>query len=224
MALQQRRPAVADDLGADPETRRGPFRHEPAVMNTLPAVRSNPQIRRAPSGTGLYDVLDLILDKGIVVDAFVRVSLVGIELLTVDLRVVIASVDTYLRYAEGVERLQLNESPRAAKLPDMVSGGMKGNSIKKGVESVGRALKGGDEDEQEGGGEEDEGVVGRLAGGVRDALKGGVGRIVKRLTGDEDESEDEGEPDRGRAERGSGEGKRERGQSRQRKEHSRNVR
>src|SRR2546423_7987045 len=65
-------------------------------------TRRDPQIRRAPTGgTGLYDVLDLILDKGIVIDAFVRVSLVGIELLTVDARVVIASVDTYLRYAEG---------------------------------------------------------------------------------------------------------------------------
>ena len=52
-------------------------------------------------------MLDLILDKGIVIDAFVRVSLVGIELVTIDARVVIASVDTYLRYAEGAERLQL---------------------------------------------------------------------------------------------------------------------
>jgi hypothetical protein len=64
--------------------------------------------RSSPSG--LYDVLDLLLDKGLVVDVFLRVSLVGIELLTVDARIVIASVDTYLRFAEAVNRLDLNES------------------------------------------------------------------------------------------------------------------
>ena len=60
--------------------------------------------------SGLYEILDLILDKGLVVDVFLRVSLVGIELLTVDARIVIASVDTYLRFAEAVNRLDLNES------------------------------------------------------------------------------------------------------------------
>jgi len=226
MVVQQRRHAVADELGADPVERRDLVRHEPAIMGALSAGRRDPQIRRAPNAAGLYDVLDLILDKGIVVDAFVRVSLVGIELLTVDLRVVIASVDTYLRYAEGVERLQLNERPRAAKLPDMVGGGMKSHGIKKAAESVGRAIKGDDDDEKEGDGNEDEGVVGRLAGGVRRVLKGGVGRIVDRLAGDEDESEDEdaGESDRGRAERPGANGKNERGRSRRRKEHSRNGR
>src|SRR2546421_547883 len=62
------------------------------------------------SSSGLYDVLDLLLDKGLVVDVFLRVSLVGIELLTVDARIVIASVDTYLRFAEAVNRLDLGES------------------------------------------------------------------------------------------------------------------
>src|ERR1700755_327232 len=61
------------------------------------------------SSTGLYDVLDLILDKGLVIDVFVRVSLVGIELLTVDARIVIASVDTYLHFAEAVNRLDLTQ-------------------------------------------------------------------------------------------------------------------
>ena len=80
------------------------FRADPVAEESIERIVRT--IRRAPSGgTGLYDVLDLILDKGIVIDAFVRVSLVGIELLTVDARVVIASVDTYLRYAEGAERL-----------------------------------------------------------------------------------------------------------------------
>jgi gas vesicle structural protein len=62
------------------------------------------------SSSGLYDVLDLILDKGLVIDVFLRVSLVGIELLTVDARIVIASVDTYLHFAEAVNRLDLTES------------------------------------------------------------------------------------------------------------------
>jgi hypothetical protein len=62
------------------------------------------------SSAGLYEVLDLLLDKGLVIDVFLRVSLVGIELLTVDARIVIASVDTYLRFAEAVNRLDLTES------------------------------------------------------------------------------------------------------------------
>src|SRR5438105_6754611 len=62
------------------------------------------------NASGLADVLDVILDKGLVVDIFLRVSLVGIELLTVDARIVIASVDTYLRFAEAVNRLDLGES------------------------------------------------------------------------------------------------------------------
>jgi hypothetical protein len=82
-------------------------------------------IRREPSSTGLYDVLDLILDKGIVIDVWIRVSLVGIELLTIDLRVVIASVDTYLRYAEGAQRLQLYARSGSKQLPDVVSSGIK---------------------------------------------------------------------------------------------------
>ena len=59
--------------------------------------------------SGLYEILDLILDKGLVIDVFLRVSLVGIELLTVDARIVIASVDTYLHFAEAVNRLDLTE-------------------------------------------------------------------------------------------------------------------
>ncbi|MGH2913753.1 MAG: gas vesicle protein GvpJ [Solirubrobacteraceae bacterium] len=61
------------------------------------------------SSAGLYEILDVLLDKGLVVDVFLRVSLVGIELLTVDARIVIASVDTYLRFAEAVNRLDLSE-------------------------------------------------------------------------------------------------------------------
>ncbi|MET7461391.1 gas vesicle protein GvpJ [Nonomuraea sp. NPDC005501] len=66
-------------------------------------------IAQRPSASGLADVIDTILDKGLVIDAYVRVSLVGIELLTIDARIVVASVDTYLRFAEAVNRLDLAE-------------------------------------------------------------------------------------------------------------------
>jgi gas vesicle structural protein len=59
-------------------------------------------VERAPGGTSLIDVLDRILDKGIVIDAWVRISLVGIDLITIEARVVVASIDTYLKYAEAV--------------------------------------------------------------------------------------------------------------------------
>ncbi|MER5886746.1 gas vesicle protein GvpJ [Streptomyces sp. NPDC001941] len=61
--------------------------------------------------SGLYDVLELILDRGLVIDAYIRVSLIGIELLTIDIRVVVASVDTYLRFAEACNRLDLEAGP-----------------------------------------------------------------------------------------------------------------
>lgn len=73
-----------------------------------------------PSSSGLADVIDTILDKGLIIDAYVRLSLVGIELITIDARVVIASVDTYLRFAEAVNRLDIsNEDPKSG-LPDLV--------------------------------------------------------------------------------------------------------
>ncbi|KUI33836.1 gas vesicle protein GvpJ [Mycobacterium sp. GA-2829] len=66
------------------------------------------------SSSGLADVIDTILDKGLVLDAYVRVSIVGIEILTIDARVVVASVDTYLRFAEAVNRLDIaNEDPKS---------------------------------------------------------------------------------------------------------------
>ncbi|HEX4396300.1 MAG TPA: gas vesicle protein GvpJ [Trebonia sp.] len=71
-----------------------------------------------PQPSGLADVIDTILDKGMVIDAYVRVSLVGIELLTIDARVVIASVDTYLRFAEAVNRLDIAHDKET--LPDLV--------------------------------------------------------------------------------------------------------
>ena len=81
-------------------------------------------LQRAPSPSGLADVLDVILDKGLVIDAYVRVSVIGIEILTIDARVVIASVDTYLRFAEAVNRLDLTET-ELADLPELQEQGAK---------------------------------------------------------------------------------------------------
>src|SRR5213083_646580 len=75
-------------------------------------------LQRAPSPSGLAEVLDVILDKGLVIDAYVRVSVIGIEVLTIDARIVIASVDTYLRFAEAVNRLDLTETELAG-LPEL---------------------------------------------------------------------------------------------------------
>src|SRR6266705_6673437 len=72
-----------------------------------------PPVERAPGGTSLIDVLDRVLDKGIVINAWVRMSLVGIDLITVDARVVIASIDTYLRYAEAMGVTAPVARPRA---------------------------------------------------------------------------------------------------------------
>jgi len=73
-----------------------------------------------PRPSGLADVIDVILDKGIVIDAFVRVSLVGIEILTIDARIVIASVDTYLRFAEAVNRLDIVHDSPSQGLPELL--------------------------------------------------------------------------------------------------------
>jgi gas vesicle structural protein len=85
-------------------------------------VASQPRNRYLdrPSPSSLADVIDTILDKGLVIDIYVRVSLLGIELLTIDARIVIASVDTYLRFAEAVNRLDLTETQE--QLEDVVSG------------------------------------------------------------------------------------------------------
>jgi hypothetical protein len=82
-----------------------------------------------PRPSGLADVIDIILDKGLVIDAYVRVALVGIELLTIDARIVIASVDTYLRFAEATNRLDLRSEDDSQGLPQLMeeitSGGAK---------------------------------------------------------------------------------------------------
>ncbi|CAL2069912.1 MULTISPECIES: gas vesicle structural protein GvpA [Actinomycetes] len=85
-------------------------------MTVVPAQQTG-----GGGSSGLYDVLELVLDRGLVIDAFVRVSLVGIEILKIDVRVVVASVDTYLRFAEACNRLDLESGPnKSPGLPDVV--------------------------------------------------------------------------------------------------------
>ncbi|MFC9293974.1 gas vesicle structural protein GvpA [Streptomyces sp. NPDC057011] len=89
-------------------------------MTVVPAQPA-PAAASGGGSSGLYDVLELVLDRGLVIDAFVRVSLVGIEILKIDVRVVVASVDTYLRFAEACNRLDLEAGPRKSPgLPDLV--------------------------------------------------------------------------------------------------------
>lgn len=94
-----------------------------------------------PQPTGLADVIDSILDKGLVIDAYVRVSLVGIEVLTIDARVVIASVDTYLRFAEAVNRLDISQEKEGLPglVGDMQEGGAK-HKTKGALEAAGEKL------------------------------------------------------------------------------------
>jgi hypothetical protein len=113
------------------------------ATTTTTRSRGAGYVQRSGS-TGLYDVLDLILDKGLVIDVFVRVSLVGIELLTVDARIVIASVDTYLHFAEAVNRLDLSQQggkPLPQLLEELTERGAK-NKTKGILEGAKEALFG----------------------------------------------------------------------------------
>jgi gas vesicle structural protein len=95
-----------------------------------------------PAPSGLADVIDTILDKGLVIDAYVRVSLVGIELLTIDARIVIASVDTYLRFAEAVNRLDISQEKEG--LPGLVGSMQEGGAkhkTKGALEAAGDKLR-----------------------------------------------------------------------------------
>jgi gas vesicle structural protein len=116
--------------------------------------QSMTQVQRQPRPSGLADVLDVILDKGLVVDVYVRVALVGIELLTIDARIVIASVDTYLRFAEAVNRLDLTQVEEAKGLPDLfgdMEEGGAGRKTKGVLEGAKEALFGGGDDDDDDG-------------------------------------------------------------------------
>jgi gas vesicle structural protein len=118
------------------------------------AAISQNRYAAGPSPSGLADVLDLILDKGLVIDLYLRVSLVGIELLTVDARIVVASVDTYLRFAEAVGRLNIDEDGKEG-LPELLEGMTSGAAKSKtsgALEAAKEKLDdifGGDDDDDE---------------------------------------------------------------------------
>ncbi|MFJ5277501.1 gas vesicle structural protein GvpA [Streptomyces parvulus] len=94
----------------------------------------------APRAGTLYDVLELILDRGMVIDVFVRVSLVGIEILKVDARIVVASVDTYLRFAEACNRLDLEHDVRSKTVPEMFGSPVAKSVGKAGAKRTARSL------------------------------------------------------------------------------------
>jgi gas vesicle structural protein len=105
-----------------------------------------------PAPSGLADVIDIILDKGLVIDAYVRVSLIGIEILTIDARIVIASVDTYLRFAEAVNRLDLQQADQSQGLPELMESITEGGASSKTKGAIEGAKEklgiGGDEEEE----------------------------------------------------------------------------
>ncbi|WP_405662703.1 gas vesicle structural protein GvpA [Streptomyces sp. NBC_01166] len=119
--------------------------------------QSNASSNSGGGSGNLYDVLELILDRGLVIDAFIRVSLVGIEILKIDVRVVVASVDTYLRFAEACNRLDLESGRKApAQLTDIVGdtmeSGAKGKSkgaLTGAVEAFTDSLQSGRDDSDE---------------------------------------------------------------------------
>jgi gas vesicle structural protein len=107
-----------------------------------------------PRPSGLADVIDIILDKGLVIDAYVRVSLIGIELLVIDARIVIASVDTYLRFAEAVNRLDLTQTDDSDTLPELIDDIRQGAASSKSKGAIEGAkeklgLGGGDDDDDD---------------------------------------------------------------------------
>jgi gas vesicle structural protein len=105
-----------------------------------------------PAPSGLADVIEIILDKGMVIDAYIRVALVGIELLTIDARIVIASVDTYLRFAEATNRLDLLEHASGENLPELIhdlQGGGASRKTSGALEGVKKALSSGSDDDDE---------------------------------------------------------------------------
>jgi hypothetical protein len=116
-------------------------------------------LRREPQPSGLADVLNVILDKGLVVDIYLRVALVGIELLTVDARIVIASVDTYLRFAEAVNRMDLTQVGEHETLPGLVENLQESTARKRtrGVVEGAKEKIFGDDDKEQSSGSGDSG-------------------------------------------------------------------
>ncbi|MEU9150394.1 MULTISPECIES: gas vesicle structural protein GvpA [unclassified Streptomyces] len=138
-------------------------------MTVVP--QSGGGVARGGGTSSLYDVLELILDRGLVIDVFVRVSLVGIEILKIDARIVVASVDTYLRFAEACNRLDLESGRKApAQLTDIV-----GDTVESGAKGKSK------------------GALSGAAEAVTDSLKGITGRDdAEEAEEEEPEEEDEG--------------------------------
>ncbi|MFB8182265.1 gas vesicle structural protein GvpA [Streptomyces sp. NPDC055966] len=138
-------------------------------MTVVP--QSGGGVARGGGTSSLYDVLELILDRGLVIDVFVRVSLVGIEILKIDARIVVASVDTYLRFAEACNRLDLESGRKApAQLTDIV-----GDTVESGAKGKSK------------------GALSGAAEAVTDSLKGITGRDdTEEAEEEEPEEEDEG--------------------------------
>ncbi|MEU1535067.1 gas vesicle protein GvpJ [Streptomyces fagopyri] len=112
----------------------------------MPATTYSDEVVACPPRAGtLYDVLELILDRGMVIDVFVRVSLVGIEILKIDARIVIASVDTYLRFAEACNRLDLERDSGSTTVPELLSGSAAKSigkrKVRKAAETVGDTVR-----------------------------------------------------------------------------------
>ncbi|MFJ8923355.1 gas vesicle structural protein GvpA [Streptomyces sp. NPDC102415] len=122
-----------------------------------PTMYADEVVPCAPRAGTLYDVLELILDRGMVIDVFIRVSLVGIEILKIDARIVVASVDTYLRFAEACNRLDLERDSGSTTVPELLGGGVAKSvgkrKVRRAAESVGdtvrSAVGAGDGDEEE---------------------------------------------------------------------------
>jgi gas vesicle structural protein len=118
-------------------------------MTQVQPSRSGYLERPAPSS--LADVIETILDKGLVIDIYIRVSLVGIELLTIDARIVIASVDTYLRFAEATSRMDLTQTETQGipgVMEDLSERGAKGKTSG-AIDAVKDAFSGDDDEDQD---------------------------------------------------------------------------
>jgi hypothetical protein len=119
----------------------------------MAAVAATPRgYLERPRPSGLADVIDVILDKGIVIDAYVRVALIGIEILTIDARIVIASVDTYLRFAEAVNRMDISSNDQAEGLPQLIEHMTEGGAASKtkgALEGAKEKLFGSDDDDDD---------------------------------------------------------------------------
>ncbi|WP_103502775.1 MULTISPECIES: gas vesicle protein GvpJ [Streptomyces] len=140
------------------------------MSTTTTTYRDN--ITPVPRTGTLYDVIDIILDRGMVIDVFLRVSLVGIEILKIDIRIVIASVDTYLRFAEACNRLDLEADTRSRTVPELFGGAGGGGVVRKaGEQGVKKAVESGEKKTK------------KAASGTKKAVGGARDKVKSALPG-----------------------------------------